>query len=176
MLSYVFFFFFQAEDGIRDFHVTGVQTCALPIYLARGRPVRAALLREGGREHVLLLTLHHIAADGWSVGVLVRELAAIYGAFRAGRPSPLPELPSQYADFAIRQRAWLSGAALEAQTAYWRQALAGAPTLELPTDRPRPAVRSPRGARRRVALPPGLSEGLRRLARGQGTTAFMLLL
>jgi acyl carrier protein len=149
-----------------------------PFDLTSGRLVRVALLRlaNPGSEHVILLTLHHIAADGWSMGVLVSELAALYGAFRTGRPSPLPELPIQYADFAFWQRAWLSGLALEAQMAYWRRALAGAPTLALPTDRPRPAVRSSRGARRRVALPPGLSEDLQRLAHGNGATPFMVLL
>ncbi|HEV7514942.1 MAG TPA: amino acid adenylation domain-containing protein, partial [Thermoanaerobaculia bacterium] len=147
-----------------------------PFDLAQGRPVRAALLRQSGPLHVLLLTLHHIAADGWSMEILVAELAALYEAFCTGQPSPLPELPIQYADFAIWQRAWLSGTALESQMAYWRQALAGAPTLELPTDRPRPAVRSSRGAQRRMALSPGLSQDLRRLARGQGVTPFMLLL
>ncbi|HEV7517758.1 MAG TPA: amino acid adenylation domain-containing protein, partial [Thermoanaerobaculia bacterium] len=147
-----------------------------PFDLAQGQPLRVALLRESGSLHVLLLTLHHIAADGWSMEVLVRELAALYGAFCAGRRSPLPELPIQYADFAVWQRAWLSGTVLEAQTAYWRQALAGAPTLDLPTDRPRPAVRSPRGAGRKMALSPGLSADLRRFARGQGATPFMALL
>ncbi|HYH47367.1 MAG TPA: condensation domain-containing protein, partial [Thermoanaerobaculia bacterium] len=152
-----------------------------PFDLAAGRPLRAAVLRldAAAAEHVLLLTVHHIAADGWSVGILVRELAALYGAFRAGRPAAaagLPELPVQYADFAAWQREWLSGAALETQMAHWRRALAGAATLELPTDRPRPAVRNPRGARREVALPPALAEDLRRLARGQGATPFMVLL
>jgi amino acid adenylation domain-containing protein len=151
-----------------------------PFDLGSGRLLRATLLRlgagEAGEEHVALLTLHHIAADGWSLGVLVSELAALYAACRAGRPSPLPELPVQYADFAIWQRAWLSGAALEAQMAYWRQALAGAPNLALPTDRPRPPVRSSRGTRLRAALPPGLSEELRRFARERGATPFMVLL
>ncbi len=163
------------EEAARDFD------------LARGRPLRATLARlqansanpadaADGPEHVLLLTLHHIAADGGSVGIFVRELGALYEAFRAGRPSPLPELPIQYGDFAVWQRSWLSGAALAAQTAYWRQALGGGPTLELPTDRPRPAVRSPRGAHRGMALPPGLTEDLLRWARGQVATPFMVLL
>jgi amino acid adenylation domain-containing protein len=157
------------EEAARDFD------------LARGRPLRATLARlqadsAGGPQHVLLLTLHHIAADGGSVGIFVRELGVLYEAFRAGRPSPLPELPIQYGDFAVWQRSWLSGAALAAQTAYWRQALGGAPTLELPTDRPRPTVRSPRGAHREMALPPGLTENLLRWAREQVATPFMVLL
>jgi amino acid adenylation domain-containing protein len=165
----------SVPSGARETAVRrlAVEEAGRPFDLALGRPVRAALLRLGGTErveHVLLLTLHHIAADGWSVGVLVRELAALYEAFL------LPELPIQYADFAVWQRAWLTGAVLDAQTVYWRQALGGAPTLELPTDRPRPAVRSSRGARRGLALSPGLSEELRRFARGQGATAFMALL
>ncbi len=128
---------------------------------------------------MLLLTVHHIAADGWSVGILVRELAALYGTFRAGRPAAaagLPELPVQYADFAAWQREWLSGAVLAAQTTFWRRALAEAPALDLPTDRPRPAVRSPRGARQGVTLPPALAEDLEGLARRQGATSFMVLL
>ncbi|HEX7182532.1 MAG TPA: amino acid adenylation domain-containing protein [Thermoanaerobaculia bacterium] len=145
--------------------------------LARGPLVRTVLLRLGPREHVLLLTMHHIVSDGWSMGVLVRELSALYEAFVQGKPSPLPELPLQYADFAVWQRSWLRGEALEAQLAYWRQRLAGAPELlELPADRPRPAVQSFHGAQRSFALPSGLSRQLAELCRRQGVTPFMALL
>ncbi|HTN83814.1 MAG TPA: condensation domain-containing protein, partial [Sorangium sp.] len=112
-----------------------------PFDLARGPLLRTTLLRLGEQEHVLVLTMHHIVSDGWSMGVLVRELGALYEAFSRGLPSPLPELPIQYADYAVWQRAWLSGEVLEAQLAYWKKQLSGAPpALELPTDRPRPAV------------------------------------
>ncbi|HKI00340.1 MAG TPA: amino acid adenylation domain-containing protein [Thermoanaerobaculia bacterium] len=147
-----------------------------PFDLARGPVVRFQLLRLGVDEHVLLVNLHHIAADGWSAGVLVRELTALYGAFAAGRPSPLPPLPGQYADFAAWQRSWLEADA-ERQLAFWRQRLAGAPAaLELPADRPRPAVSDPRGGRYAFALPAGLSRDLQALARREGATLFMTLL
>src|SRR6185312_10645165 len=105
-------------------------------------------------EHVLLAAFHHIAADGWSVGIFLAELAALYGASVEGRPSPLPELRVQYADFAVWQRRWLRGAALERLAGYWRGVLSGAPAvLDLPTDRPRPQVRASRGARCHFLLP-----------------------
>ncbi|MEA2693376.1 MAG: hypothetical protein QOJ16_2763, partial [Acidobacteriota bacterium] len=105
-----------------------------PFDLARGPLCRALLLRLGKRGHALLLTLHHVVCDGWSLGVLVRELGALYGAFASGRPSPLPPLPVQYADFAVWQRRTLAGEALAAQLAYWKGQLAGSPPLlELPT-------------------------------------------
>src|SRR5206468_1165368 len=94
---------------------------------------RPLLLQLGETEHVLLGSMHHIVSDGWSMGVLVREVGALYAAFAAGRPSPLPELPMQYADFAVSQRGWLAGEALAAEVAYWRERLCGLPArLELP--------------------------------------------
>ncbi|HKI01669.1 MAG TPA: amino acid adenylation domain-containing protein, partial [Thermoanaerobaculia bacterium] len=145
--------------------------------LARPPLLRTLLLRLGVREHILVLTFHHVAADGWSLGIFLRELAALYGAFSAGRPSPLPEPALQYADFALWQRDWLQGPVLAEQTGYWRQALAGAPAaLELPADRPRPAVQSHRGRQSPVALPAGLSADLWTLARRLGATPFMVLL
>src|SRR3712207_2972579 len=98
--------------------------------------------------------MHHIVSDGWSMGLLVKELAALYEAFSQGKPSPLPELPVQYADYAAWQRKWLSGEVLEEQLGYWRKQLEGAPpALELPTDKPRPAVRTYRGESRHVMWP-----------------------
>jgi amino acid adenylation domain-containing protein len=145
--------------------------------LQRGPVIRALLLRQGEREHTLLLSVHHIVADGWSIGVLVRELSALYAAFVERHPSPLPELPVQYADFAAWQRAWLQGEVLEAQLGWWRKAMAGAPAvIELPADRPRPPVQSARGGRVGVALPAELSRGLRELVRSEGATLFMALL
>ncbi|HVR96499.1 MAG TPA: amino acid adenylation domain-containing protein, partial [Thermoanaerobaculia bacterium] len=137
-----------------------------PFDLQRGPLLRLALLRLGDREHVLLLTLHHIVSDGWSMGVLLREIAALY----AG--AVLPELPVQYADFAVWQRRWLEGEVLEAQLAYWKGQLAGAPrVLELPLDRPRPAVQTFGGAVLPVRLP-----AVRELCRREGATPFMVLL
>ncbi|HZF12188.1 MAG TPA: amino acid adenylation domain-containing protein, partial [Thermoanaerobaculia bacterium] len=158
----------------------GAEEAERPFDLARGPLLRAALLRPSAEEHVLLLDLHHIAFDGWSVGVLVRELAALYAAHAAsteGSPSPLPPLVVQYADFAAWQRDWLRGAVLDAQLGYWRERLAGAPAaLALPTDRPRPAVRSGRGAVQPVRLPATLAGALAALARREAATLFMVLL
>ncbi|HEY9422995.1 MAG TPA: amino acid adenylation domain-containing protein, partial [Thermoanaerobaculia bacterium] len=148
-----------------------------PFHLAVGPVLRASLLLLGEREQVLLLTMHHIVSDGWSMGVLVRELVALYRAFASGETSPLPELPVQYADFAVWQRRWLTGEVLAAALSHWREYLAGArPTLELPTDRPRPAVQSFRGATLPVSFPASLLQDLRQLARRRGTTLFMVLL
>ncbi|HEX3128876.1 MAG TPA: non-ribosomal peptide synthase/polyketide synthase, partial [Thermoanaerobaculia bacterium] len=148
-----------------------------PFDLVRGPLLRARLLRLDEHEWLLLLTVHHIVTDGWSTGVLVRESAMLYEAFAQGRLSPLPELPIQYLDFAVWQRMWLRGEALEAQLLWWREELAGAPALlELPTDRPRPAVQSYRGAGEALELPAGLVQALQRLARKEGATLFMALL
>ncbi|MFP2930664.1 amino acid adenylation domain-containing protein, partial [Pyxidicoccus sp. 3LG] len=148
-----------------------------PFDLARGPLLRATLLKLEAGEHVLLLVMHHIISDGWSMGVLVREVTALYAAFTSGRPSPLPELPVQYADFSAWQRGWLQGAALDAQLGWWREQLEGAPPLlELPTDNPRPAVPTYRGARFNTVLPRELSEALRTISRRESTTLFSVLL
>jgi amino acid adenylation domain-containing protein len=145
--------------------------------LAAGRLLRATLIRLSDDDHVLLLTLHHIASDAWSVAVLHRELRVLYGAFAAGESSPLPELPVQYADYAAWQRSSLSGDALEPQLAYWRARLSGAPTaIELPFAMPRPAQRSGRGARHSRTLPPSLTASLKELAGAEKVTLFMLLM
>jgi len=145
--------------------------------LTTGPLLRANLLRFGEIEHVLLLTIHHIISDGWSVGVFVRELAALYEAYAAGRPSPLQELPIQYADFAGWQRSWLQGERLEEQLSYWRVQLADVPPLlELPTDRPRPPVQSYRGAHETLLVSESLSRSLKELSRREGATLFMTLL
>ncbi|HEU4326187.1 MAG TPA: amino acid adenylation domain-containing protein [Roseiflexaceae bacterium] len=150
---------------------------ACPFDLSSGPLLRTVLLRLGTAEHALLLTMHHIIADEWSVNLLVRELSALYEAAAAGRPAALPEPPLQYVDYALWQRGWLHGEALEAQLAYWRAQLAGAPALlDLPTDRPRPAVQTFRGASHSFRLPEPLSEALRGLARGEEATLFMTLL
>jgi amino acid adenylation domain-containing protein len=152
------------------------QACR-PFDLTRGPLLRATLVRRRAEEHVLLLTLHHIVSDGWSNGILIRELSDLYAAFAGGRAPGLPELPVQYADFAAWQREWLRGEALERQLAFWRERLAGAlAVLELPNDRPRPAVLGSRGARLPFALPAAASEGLRGLGRRAGATLFMTVL
>ena len=147
-----------------------------PFDLARGPLLRTSLLRVDDREHVLLLSMHHIVTDGWSMGILLRELATLYAAFARGEDSPLAELPIQYGDYAVWQREHLAGA-LDPQLAWWRERLAGAPALlDLPTDRPRPAVQSHRGAVEPFALPRETAEQLRALARAEGATLFMVLL
>jgi amino acid adenylation domain-containing protein len=153
------------------------EEAARPFDLARGPLLRASLLRLDAQEHVLLFTMHHIVSDGWSMGVLTREVSALYAAYTEGRESPLPELPVQYADFAAWQRAWLRGEALERQLAPWRERLADAPaTLELPTDRPVPAHPTQHAAARPFRLSAAGTERLRALGRGEGATLYMTLL
>jgi hypothetical protein len=149
----------------------------LPFDLERGPLFRPVLIQVAEGDAVLLGGIHHIVSDGWSTGLLLGELTALYGAFREGRPSPLPELPVQYADFAVWQRRWLSGEVLEAELGYWREHLKGLPVrLELPFDRPRPAVRRGRGATRGRVFRPEVAAAVRALAREEGVTLFMALL
>ncbi|MBV9774929.1 MAG: amino acid adenylation domain-containing protein, partial [Gemmatimonadetes bacterium] len=148
-----------------------------PFDLSRGPLLRSTLVRAGAEDHALLFTLHHIVGDAWSMGVLTGEVSALYAAFSAGRPSPLPEPGLQYADYAAWQREYLSGETLERQIGYWRERLAGAPPLlELPTDHPRPPVASERGANVSFVLPPEVTRGVHALARAEGATLFMTLL
>ncbi len=162
----------------------GVEAAALtrmdmirPFDLGNGPILRTALLRLGEESHRLLLTMHHIVSDGWSLEILLRELVTLYEAFAAGRPSPLPELLMQYADFAVWQQRWLSGARFSRQLDFWRAQLEGAPAgLDLPTDFPRPAMQTFNGAVRSAELPLGLSADIRALCRREGVTLFMLLL
>ncbi len=148
-----------------------------PFDLTLGPLLRATALRLADEEHVALLTIHHIISDDWSTRVYLREMAILYDAFVAQKPSPLPDLPIQYADYASWQREWLRGEALEAQLSYWKRRLAGAPPiLELPTDRPRPAVQSFRGASQSFVLTEKLSADLAGLSRQEGVTLFMTML
>ncbi len=148
-----------------------------PFNLSTGPLVRARLLRLSPSEHIALLTLHHIIADGWSMGVLVAEVAALYQAFANGRPSPLPPLPIQYADFAEWQRDWLAGETLENQLSFWKEHLGShPPVLELATDRPRPPVQTSNGATLARTLPRPLADALHELGRREGATLFMTLL
>ncbi|HEV2734161.1 MAG TPA: condensation domain-containing protein, partial [Longimicrobiaceae bacterium] len=144
--------------------------------LAAGPLFHAELLRLAPEEHVLFLTMHHIVSDAWSIGVLLRELGALYDAFSRGEESPLDDLPIQYADFAVWQRERLSGERLEAQLAYWRDQLRDPPVLELPTDRPRPPAPSFHGGSVGVQVSAATAAALRDLARAEGATLFMPLL
>jgi thioesterase domain-containing protein/non-ribosomal peptide synthetase component F/acyl carrier protein len=144
--------------------------------LAAGPLWRAALLRLNERRHHLVLDFHHVVADGWSMGVLENELAALYQALAAGHPSPLAELPLQVPDVAAWQRRALTGDALAGPLAYWRRQLAGLPVLHLPTDRPRPRQRAARGDARSRVLSAALTEGLRGLARQENASLFMVML
>ena len=149
-----------------------------PFDLARDSMLRGRLLRLGEQDHVLVLTLHHIAADGWSLSVLFTELTTLYAAFAACRPSPLPDLPLQYADYAVWQRHWLQGEVLEETVGIFAHPARRCPGayLELPTDFSRPAVQSYRGARQPLVLDQELTKALGELSRREGVTLFMTLL
>jgi amino acid adenylation domain-containing protein len=147
-----------------------------PFNLTTGPLLHASLLRFSEVDHVLTLVLHHIAADGWSLGVLSQELTALYAAFLDGRPSPLAALPIQYADFAAWQRGYVDGARLTGHLEWWRSELHGLPALELPTDHPRPAVPSTRGARATIEIPRTLASALATFGQRRGVTLFMTLL
>ncbi len=148
-----------------------------PFDLARGPLWRAAVVHLSEGEDVLLSVMHHIISDGWSLGVMMGEVSRLYAAFAAGRPSPLPELAIQYADFALWQRARLEGGELARELDFWRAELLGAPqVLDLPADRPRPAVQSFRGANEMFSIPATDAERLRELAREEGATLFMAVL
>ncbi|MGA4295062.1 amino acid adenylation domain-containing protein, partial [Ralstonia nicotianae] len=148
-----------------------------PFDLEQGPLIRGRLVKLGEQEHVLLITMHHIVSDGWSQGVLARELGTLYEAYRSGGEDPLPALPIQYADYAVWQRRWLEGGELQRQGTYWEQALAGAPTLlSLPTDRARPPQQDYAGGSVEVVFDAELSTGLRTLSQRHGTTLFMTVL
>lgn len=153
------------EDAIRPFDV------------ARGPILRTSLIELGPDDRILLLNVYHIVFDGWSMGVLMKELTELYGAFVEGRPSPLPELTVQYADLAAWQRERLSGGVLEARLDWWKRNLEGAPRLwSFPTDRPRPEVLSNRGDHIVRPLPPALRDRLEKLATAEGASLFMVIL
>ena len=153
------------------------EEAARPFDLGRGPLFRAILYRVDADEHVLVLLMHHIISDAWSVGVLLEELAVLYRGFVGEHEASLPELPIQYADFAEWQRGWLRGEALETQLAYWRGQLSGAPqVLDLPTDHPRPPEETHRGAQLHFLIPRDVGERVSALARHEGVTVFMTLL
>jgi surfactin family lipopeptide synthetase A len=148
-----------------------------PFDLAQAPLFRVTLIRLSDRSHVLLLTMHHIISDGWSMDILVRELAALYQSYCANQPSTLPELPIQYADFASWQRKWLRDGVLDRQLAYWKQQLSGAPSLlELPTDRPRPAIQTFNGKTASLEIDRELTQQLKSIGQKSGATLYMTLL
>ena len=153
------------------------QDAQRPFNLARDLMLRATVIRLTDQEHILLVVMHHIASDGWSMGVLIRELSHFYESRITGRPSTLPELPIQYADYAEWQQEWLQGKVLNEQLDYWKRQLAGVPTgLDLLTDRPRPAVQTFRGASRQIELSPRLTQSLKALSLQERASLFMTLL
>jgi len=167
----------EAANPEREAQAAAINEAQTPMDLKTGPMVRTTLLHLGETDFVLLVTTHHIAFDGWSRRVLVTELAALYRAHASGHSASLPELPLQYADYAVWQRNYLQGPGLEGLLKYWRQQLSGAPTtLDLPTDRPRPAVQSFRGASKSFTLPKALSDSVASANRRFGTTQFMTLL
>ncbi len=165
------------EERRRAARALALSTVRRPFDLAAGPLLRAVLLRLAPEERILAFAVHHIVADGWSLGVLMRELTASYRAFRLGVPSPLPELTVQYADFCLAERRWLDGETLAPQLAFWRHQLADLPdVLELPADRPRPESQTFRGARQAVALPGDTVAALKELGQREKATPFMVLL
>jgi amino acid adenylation domain-containing protein len=165
----------QSEQEVQV-HTLAQADVQRPFDLVQGPLIRATLVRLADEEHVLLLTMPHIVSDAWSHGVFWRELAVLYDAFTTGQPLPLPALPIQYADFAYWQQQWLRGEVLDVQLTYWKQQLAGVPTLQLPTDHPRPAVQTFRGARHFLTLASTLTQALKTLSQRHGVTLFMTLL
>jgi amino acid adenylation domain-containing protein len=166
-------------DGEREKRVRELagEELRRPFDLTRGPLLRVSLLRLSEEENVVLVAMHHIISDGWSIRTLIEEVAALYVAFREGVPSPLEELPVQYADYARWQRDWLQGGALEAQLSYWRRRLAGnPPAVQLPGDRPEPAGRVSAGAKYERRIDPELHEALRALSRREGATLYMTML
>src|SRR5215475_8773412 len=161
--------------GTGELEQTLAEEHSRPFDLREGPLFRALLVRCSADEHVLMLTAHHIVIDGWSMGVLVSELAVLYDAACRGAEAALPPLPVQYADFAVWQRQQLSGPVLDQQLGYWKQQLSGVSPVELPTDRPRPAVRTPAGAAHEFTVAADVVDDLRRLARAHGTTLFTTL-
>ncbi|TWH43972.1 condensation domain-containing protein [Dulcicalothrix desertica] len=147
-----------------------------PFDLTKDPLLRVTLLRLNEKFHVLLVTMHHIISDGWSIGIFIQEFSILYKAFSKGAPSPLPDLPIQYADFACWQHQWLQTEVLETNLSYWKKQLANIPILELPTNRPRPAVQSFRGTRQFLHLPKTLTEELKALSHREQVTLFITML
>jgi amino acid adenylation domain-containing protein len=169
----------ELPEAVKSAEVQKLTTdwCQQHFDLAQDPLLRLMLLKLGQQEHVLVFSIHHIASDGWSVGLFVGEVAALYEAFSQGKPSPLPELPIQYADFAVWQRQWLQGEVLDTQLAYWKQQLGtNPPVLDLPSDRPRSSSPTFQGTDYGFVLPKTLTEALKTLSQQENVTPFMTLL
>jgi len=165
------------DERVREARRLASVDALRPFDLATGPLFRATVLRLSDQDHVVMNTLHHIISDGWSGEVLDREVGLLYEAFSNGKPSPLPDLPVQYADFAVWQRGWLKGEVLEAQLSYWKRRMTGAPpVLSLPADYPRPEIQSLRGARMFMTTSREISAALREVSRRKGVTLFMTML
>lgn len=167
------------EQGKQEHEIERILTTQKkkPFNLGQDLMIRATLLRLNAEEHILLIVNHHIASDGWSRGVLIRELSTLYEAFSNGKPSPLPDLPIQYRDFSTWQRGWFQGDNLNTQLSFWKEHLKGAPPiLELPTDRPRPAESTFEGRSHSFDIPPKLGDAIEALAKDERSTLFMIFL
>ena len=165
-----------ADEQTARVNELAIEQIRKPFDLSKDLLLRATILRLEEKKHVLVLTTHHIAADGWSIRILLNELFTLYQAFANGEPSPLPDLPVQYADFAYWQRQWTEGESLEKQLAFWRGYLHDSPSVDLPVGRPRPAIPSFEGAHRSLSLSIALTEALKTFSRRQGVTLYMTLL
>ena len=165
-----------ADERIRRSEELTLEEAHRRFNLSEGPLIRARLLRLSALEHILLVTVHHIISDGWSIGIISHELGVLYDAYCQGRPSPLPELRLQFGDFAIWQNEWLKQGKWQAQLTYWKQRLADLPTLEVPTDHPRPLVQTSNGHIESILLPTELTESLKRVSNDHGVTFYMLAL
>ena len=167
----------RASSGDEEARRYAAELARRPFDLSKGPLIRAALLRLGEEEHHFLLSMHHIVSDGWSMAIFFRELSVLYEAYSNQLKSPLPELPIQYADYAVWQRNWLKGEMLEAHRSYWKRQLQGLyATTSFPTDGPEPAVRRHRGKRAAFELSTVVTDGLKALSRRENTTLFITLL
>ncbi|HEY0077792.1 MAG TPA: condensation domain-containing protein, partial [Pyrinomonadaceae bacterium] len=164
-------------ERTRELERLSMEVSQQPFNLSEGALLRGLLVKLSDEEHVLLLTMHHIVSDGWSISIFIREVAVLYEAFSQGKESPLEELPIQYADYAVWQREWLCGEVLDEQLAYWREQLGGElPVLQLPLDKPRPAVQKFSGAALSIEIPESVRAKLEILSRREGATLYMTLL
>jgi amino acid adenylation domain-containing protein len=167
----------EEKRQLQELENLAVLVARKPFNLEQDLLIRTSLIQLSATEYIILLTMHHIVSDGWSIGIFIKELTTLYTAFAQGQTSPLPELSIQYADFAIWQRKWLQGEVLKKQLNYWKQQLSGnLPILELPTDKPRPAIQSHHGAKQFFQLSQSLTKKLKNLCQQEGSTLFMTLL
>ena len=163
-------------DRAAEVQCLATQEARQPFDLTHRPLLRVPLVQCGEQEHIILLTMHHIVSDGWSMKVLFRELTVLYHAYSNGQSSPLPELLIQYVDYTIWQRQWLEGKVVESQLTYWKKQLDNLPILQLPTDHPRPAVQTFQGRRQSLVLSKSLTDALKVLSQQQRVTLFMTLL